>query len=78
MLSAKPLVICNDAGGPQEFVTHLANGLVVEPEPKAIAEAFDWLYANPAKAKEMGRVGLARFSALGISWPSVVETLLGT
>lgn len=76
MLSSKPLIVCNDAGGPLEFVIDQENGLVVEPEARAIAEAFDWIHAHPTRAKEMGQAGLARYSALGVSWPHVVETLL--
>lgn len=77
MLAAKPVVTCTDSGGPTEFVRHGENGLVVEPSPQALADAFDQLWAAPAQAERMGRNGRDLVRSLGLSWDTVVETLLG-
>ncbi len=76
MLSAKPVITCEDSGGSLEFVRHGRTGLVVPPRPEKVAEAIDTMHFNPAEAEEMGRAGLARYRELGISWQRVVEELL--
>src|SRR6185312_14570082 len=43
MLSGKPVVVARDGGGAAEFITNDSEGLLVEPEPKAIAAALDSL-----------------------------------
>ena len=47
----KPVVTTRDAGGPLEVVVDRENGLVCEPAPAAVAEAFSWLAANPDQAR---------------------------
>jgi glycosyltransferase involved in cell wall biosynthesis len=76
MLSRKPVITCVDSGGPLEFVAHGETGLVVPPAPEAVADAIDTLYANGRSAAAMGEAGRERYRALGISWDSVVDTLL--
>lgn len=76
MLASKPVITCNDSGGPTEFVIHGETGLIVEPTPDAIARAIDRLYANSTLAKEMGAAGKERYNALDISWENVVQKLL--
>ena len=76
MLSSKAVVTCLDSGGPLEFVTHGANGLVCEPSPAALAEALDRLWDNPALARELGRAGHARYAEMGIGWDAVLGCLL--
>jgi glycosyltransferase involved in cell wall biosynthesis len=76
MLSAKPVITCVDSGGPCEFVTHNETGLVVEPNPKALADAIDQLYQQRSLAIEMGQAGLAQWKSLNVSWSSVVDQLL--
>jgi glycosyltransferase involved in cell wall biosynthesis len=76
MLSSKAVITCTDSGGPLEFVTHGDNGLVVEPDPAALARAIDRLASDPAAAARMGRSGLARYHALVPKWNDVVDTLL--
>ena len=76
MLAEKPVVTCTDSGGPLEFVVPGETGLVVAPEPKAIAEALDQLYLDKGRSIAMGRAGAARYRSLGISWPRVCEELL--
>lgn len=76
MLSAKPVVTCLDSGGSLEFVNDGETGRVVPPEPEAIAEAIDALYAAPAAAAQLGRAGRERYRQLDISWPATVRRLL--
>ncbi|MDD2768546.1 MAG: glycosyltransferase family 4 protein [Methylococcus sp.] len=77
MLAAKPVVTCNDSGGPLAFVEDGVTGRVVEPRPEAVARAIDDLYLNRLRAEEMGRAGRQRYKELDISWNNVVEMLLG-
>lgn len=57
MLAAKPVITCNDSGGPLEFVDHDETGWVVDPDPRAIADAIDNAWADRARTAEMGRAG---------------------
>ena len=75
MLAAKPVVTCTDSGGPLEFVEDGVTGLVREPDPRALAEAIDGLWADRARAARMGAAGLEAYRARGISWDRVVESL---
>lgn len=72
----KPLVTTTDSGGVLELVEHGVNGLVSEPRPQALADAFDTLWADRARAEEMGAAHAGRISELNISWDHVVERLL--
>lgn len=76
MLSAKPVITCNDSGGPLEFVIDDETGYITEPVAEAVANAVDKLYFNRSKAKEMGFNGLQRYRDLRINWHNVVEQLL--
>lgn len=76
MQSAKPVITCVDSGGPLEFVTDGETGYVVAPEPDAIAEAIDALYADRTRAREVGMNAFHAYNALGLSWDRVVHTLL--
>ncbi|WP_133512091.1 glycosyltransferase family 4 protein [Candidatus Thiosymbion oneisti] len=77
MLSAKPVITCTDSGGPLELVEHERTGLIVDPEPTAVAAAIDRLYQDSALAVELGRAGRRRYRELEISWDRVVARLLG-
>jgi glycosyltransferase involved in cell wall biosynthesis len=76
MLSQKPVVTCDDSGGPLEFVRDGETGLVVKPEPEHIAAALDELYRNPTYACQLGKQGFEAYQSLGISWHNVVSALL--
>lgn len=76
MLSSKPVITCTDSGGPLEFVRHGDTGLVIEPDPQAIAMALDDLMSKPALMRDMGANGRSRYEAMDITWEHVVETLL--
>jgi glycosyltransferase involved in cell wall biosynthesis len=75
-LSEKPVVTTRDAGGPLEVVVDRQNGLVCEPAPAAIAEAFSWLAANLDQARAFGAAG--RRTAEQITWDAVVDRLLAS
>ncbi|MBM1764718.1 glycosyltransferase family 4 protein, partial [Sulfitobacter geojensis] len=77
MLSAKPVITVTDAGGPLEFITHGAEGLITPPDAPALGAAFDQLSEDASTAERMGQAGQARYAAQNISWDHVVETLTG-
>jgi glycosyltransferase involved in cell wall biosynthesis len=73
-LSGKPLLTTRDAGGPLEFVTHDASGLVAAPEADALADAIDRLWDWPeARLRDAGALG--REQVAGISWEHVIARL---
>ena len=74
-LASKPVITCTDSGGPLELVENGVSGWVVEPDPRAIAEAIDRLAADRDRAARMGVSARERVRALGINWDHVVEEL---
>jgi glycosyltransferase involved in cell wall biosynthesis len=64
-----------DSGGVLELITDERNGLVVPPDPQALAEAMDRLYLDRAQAARLGKANKQALSQLGIDWPTVIETL---
>ncbi|HSH39691.1 MAG TPA: glycosyltransferase family 4 protein, partial [Chthoniobacterales bacterium] len=75
MLAAKPVITCEDSGGPLEFVVAGRTGCIVPPDPQEIAAAIDELNTNRARAVQMGAEGRQRYDELEISWDAVVEKL---
>ena len=76
-LSRKPVVTSTDAGGPLEFVEDGVTGVVAAPEPEALAEAIDRLFAWPeSRLREMGAEARGRVEHL--SWDTVVDRLTET
>ena len=76
MLAAKPVVVARDSGGAAEFIEHEHNGLIVEPDPRAIAEALDQLHGDRAWALQLGSRARDKIKEMDLSWPRVVERLL--
>ncbi len=76
MLSGKPVVVARDGGGATEFVEHEREGLIVEPQPRAIAEALDTLYLDRTRARQMGERGREKLRASNLSWENVVARLI--
>jgi glycosyltransferase involved in cell wall biosynthesis len=72
----RPVITTTDAGGPLEFVTEEETGLVTPPDPTAIAEAFDRLFAERALAERLGTAGNALVRERVPAWPDVVARLL--
>jgi len=71
----KAVLTTADSGGVLELITDQVNGLVVPPDPHALAEAMDRLYLDRAKAAQMGQANNKKLSELGIDWHTVIEAL---
>jgi glycosyltransferase involved in cell wall biosynthesis len=76
MAAERPVVTVADAGGPLEFVSDGQTGLVAEPQPEAIADAFDRLFRDPDAGRAMGKAGKALIREVVPTWPEVVTRLL--
>jgi glycosyltransferase involved in cell wall biosynthesis len=76
MLSSKPVITCTDSGGPLEFIYHGETGLISEPTPPALADAFDRIWHDPKKAKSWGKAGRELYDSLDITWSNVTKRLL--
>ena len=74
--ASKPVLTTTDSGGVLELVKHVYNGLVSEPEPKALAEVMDQLYIDRVNTQQMGLNAAQRIVELNISWQHVLERLL--
>lgn len=74
--ASKPILTTTDSGGVLELVKHGYNGLVSEPNPKALAEAMDQLYTDREATQRMGLNASQQISDLNISWQHVLERLL--
>lgn len=73
--SSKSVVTCTDSGGIELLVRSGGTGFVVPPEPQAIAAAFDELFSNRSKARQLGRSGREAMYAMGITWENVIARL---
>jgi glycosyltransferase involved in cell wall biosynthesis len=72
----KATVGLTDGGGVCEFIIDGENGLIVEPEPKAIAAAFDRLCNDQGLARRLGEAAHMRIDELGINWDTVLKHML--
>jgi len=72
----KAVITATDSGGTSELIVNGENGLIVPPEPRALAEAMDRLYEDRALAQRLGEAGPAAIKRLGITWDRVLERLL--
>jgi glycosyltransferase involved in cell wall biosynthesis len=77
MAAGRPVVVTSDAGGPLEFARNDETGIVVEPDPEAIASAFDGLAADRERADGLGSAGRIFVEEKMPDWPSIVRRLLG-
>ena len=74
LLSRKPVLTTSDAGGPLEFVADGVDGLVCAPEPAALAEAIDKIFAlGEPRLRELGEAGRER--VVPITWDTVLDRL---
>lgn len=76
MMAGRPVLVGRDSGGAKEFVEDHSTGIVVDPEPQAIATSIDELYIDRERALAMGRRGQEKIRALNLSWDNVVEKLI--
>ena len=74
--SGKPVITCKDSGGSLELVEDGFNGLVTEPDPRAVAEAMDRLWADRSGTREMGAAAYKTLARKQIDWEHVLDTLL--
>lgn len=74
--SHKPVITLKDSGGTREVVSDELNGLVVEPEPRALAEAMDRLWAEKQWAAAMGEHAFESLEAHQITWAHTVDQLV--
>jgi glycosyltransferase involved in cell wall biosynthesis len=72
--SGKAVVTCSDSGGPLEFIRHGENGLVVDPTPERLGDAFASVAADAGLAERMG--GRARETVAQMTWPAAVKRLV--
>jgi glycosyltransferase involved in cell wall biosynthesis len=75
MLASKPLLTCTDSGGPLEFVRPGETGLVVEPNPEAMAVALDELWQDRDRSRRWGRAARTEYERRDINWSTVVRRL---
>jgi glycosyltransferase involved in cell wall biosynthesis len=74
--AAKAVVTVRDAGGLLEIVHDEETGLVLDPEPQAIAAAFDRLAGDRRLARAMGRNAKELLDSKGITWEKTIARLL--
>ena len=74
--AAKAVVTVRDAGGLLEIVHDEETGLVLDPEPQAIAAAFDRLAGDRRLAMAMGRNAKELLDSKGITWEKTIARLL--
>jgi glycosyltransferase involved in cell wall biosynthesis len=73
MATGTPVIVCTDGGGLTELVEHERTGLIVDPNPVAIADAIERLTEDPELARELGTNGRARAAVL--SWSAAAAEL---
>lgn len=71
MIRARPVIVCSDGGGLTELVTNDVTGLVVDPNPQALAHAIDRLVRDPARASRLGEA--ARKAVLDLTMEQAVN-----
>jgi glycosyltransferase involved in cell wall biosynthesis len=74
--AGKPVVTTTDSGGVREIVIHGQTGLVADPTPESLGQAFLEITASPRKAKSMGGAGRALLDERALNWPATIERLL--
>jgi len=74
-LSQKPCVTCPDSGGVTTAVKPGLTGCVADPDPRAIAEAFDELYSNRPLTQRMGENAWHYARELPDKWDQVIARL---
>ncbi len=73
--AGKPVLTTTDAGGLLEMVGE-ATGIVVEPQPAALAEGLATLLGDPGRAAKLGAAARDDLQARGLTWPSTITRLL--
>jgi glycosyltransferase involved in cell wall biosynthesis len=73
--SGKPVITLSDCGGTLEVIDDGVNGLVAEPNPRALAEAMNRLWADRPAGRRMGAHARKTPGQYRINWDNVVESL---
>ena len=73
--AGKPVLTTDNSGGVLELVIDGVNGLIVPPDPLALAQAMDRLFLDRALTRRMGDANRQRLSELRIDWHTVVTSL---
>ncbi len=74
--AGKAVLTTVDAGGLLEMVIHRETGLVVEPEPAALAAALSELLCDPGLAGRLGKAARLDWDRRNLTWPATLERLL--
>jgi glycosyltransferase involved in cell wall biosynthesis len=74
LMSARPVITTDDAGGVLEFVNTEADGLVTAPNAEALAPALARVLTDANICRTWGRAGRERVR--DITWDNVVEKLV--
>jgi glycosyltransferase involved in cell wall biosynthesis len=74
-MSSKPSITGTDSGGTLTLVDHGRTGLVSDPEPEALALAFDELALHRDRSESMGHNARSLALELDLSWDRVIEEL---
>jgi glycosyltransferase involved in cell wall biosynthesis len=69
------VIVFNDSGGTDEIMEHRYNGLILEPDPRILAEGMENLWSNKNMAKTMGKDAFGTIRKHRISWDNVIERL---
>jgi glycosyltransferase involved in cell wall biosynthesis len=74
--AGKPVIACHDSGGTSEVIADGLNGLIVDADPLALAEAMERLWADRKRTAEMCRRAHETPRRFNIDWDHVVDALL--
>lgn len=74
MQAGKALLTTTDAGGVTELVAHQQTGLIVQPNPAALALGMQWLLDNPQSSHQFGQQ--AKEHTRHLNWPATLSPLL--
>jgi glycosyltransferase involved in cell wall biosynthesis len=72
----KPVITATDSGGTHILVQQGRTGLVVQPDPEALALAMDSLATSTRHAEALGVAGARLAAELPLSWTAVIGRLL--
>lgn len=72
--SAKPVITCEDSGGPTDLVIHEETGLVCEPTPSSLAKALARLADDRQLAEDLGARAVRQ--SMAMSWSAAVDRLV--
>jgi glycosyltransferase involved in cell wall biosynthesis len=76
MLSGKPVITCDDSGGPLEFVLPGQTGWMAAADPESLGRVMDEAWQDRTARLTFGKNSKERIDELGITWDNVVKKLL--